>query len=255
MTSAFGVTYRSRPSGRTGSVARWCVAVHAAALVFGGAFAIQLVTSDEEWSLSGGGATAGGAYVIGPFIGPIRIVLTIQAVTLLFAMVGWLWWQSRAHENVWAARAGGRITPAWAVLWWFVPFANMVKPATAVGELLRGSAHLSHERGHDGVMRAVWWTLFLSGQITAYVGLIVLFVQTISTADLRFSATTVGAEDIRAGLWITAVGFLLQAAAAVPAIAIVRTVDRRLARSALDGAGAMTGLPAEPSVPARPDLG
>lgn len=234
MASAFGTTYRFRPPGKTGKVARWSVAAHALALTAGGVAAIVLATGDDEWTLDRAATTSGGAWAFGPMIGPMRGVYAVQAVTSVVAMVSWLTWQSRATENVWATRGPIRVTPGWAVLWWFIPFANMGKPAGSISRLLRATDPPAGLRGRDDLLVVVWWACFLTGQILTYVGFLVLIGEGLSVVAASYAV--VRPSDIDEGLWVAAVGMLLQAASAAPAIAIIGRVDGR--QAGLEGGGA-----------------
>ena len=250
MASAFGTSYRFRPPGAAGRVARWAVAVHAFALAGGGAASIVFATGDGQWRLEQATTTSGGVWAFGPMIGPMRAVFAVQAVTSLVAMVGWLTWQSRATENAWATHAAMRVTPGWAVLWWFIPFANMGKPAGAVSQLVRSTDPASRSRRGDGLLVVVWWAAFLAGQILTFVGFLVLIGEGLSVASASYAVAR--SSDIDEGLWVTAVGMLLQAVSAAPAIAIIGRVDRR--QVALEGERAVAPAALASSPPPRPDM-
>jgi hypothetical protein len=246
VASAFGTSYRFRPPGTAGSAARWAVAVHALALAAGGAASIVFATGDGAWTLDQATTTSGGAWAFGPMIGPMRVVVAVQAVTSIVALVAWLTWQSRATENAWATRGSIGVTPAWAVLWWFIPFANMGKPAGAVSRLVRSTDPAARSRRADDLLVVVWWAAFLVGQILAFVGFLVLIGEGLSVASAGYGVAR--PSDIDEGLWITAVGMLLQAVSAAPAIAIIGRVDRRQAQ--LEWAAVLEPV----ATPPRPDM-
>jgi Domain of unknown function (DUF4328) len=229
-------------------VARWSIGAHALALFAGGIASVMLATGDGSWRLDPAGMTTGGAWAAGPLIAPVRVLLGVQAATLVVAMVAWLTWQALATENAWAVRAPIQVTPGWAVLWWFIPFANMGKPAGSISQLLRSAASVAGIRAHDNPLVVVWWAGFLSGQVLAFIGILVLIGEGISVATASFDV--VRPSDIDEGLWITAAGMLLQAASAAPAIAIIRRVDDRQA------VHEETVVPGTPSLaaPPRPDM-
>lgn len=59
---------------------------------------------------------------------------------LLVIAIVWLIWQHRAQKNLEGLGATWlRFTPGWAVGWWFVPFANLVKPFQTMRELWKAS--------------------------------------------------------------------------------------------------------------------
>jgi hypothetical protein len=47
---------------------------------------------------------------------------------------------SRSPESASRERRGLAFTPGWAVGWWFVPFANLVKPFQSIRELWKASS-------------------------------------------------------------------------------------------------------------------
>jgi hypothetical protein len=93
------------------------------------------------------------------------VVLVIEAA----ALVAFLMWLHRAVSN--ASRLGSRsmeFSPAWAVGWFFVPFANLVKPFQVLKELwLESDLCWTSDRRPDGSSPAhfplipVWWGLWL----------------------------------------------------------------------------------------------
>jgi hypothetical protein len=88
---------------------------------------------------------------------------------VLFAVTGIVWcvWQHRAQRNA-IELAYGKLefTPGWAVGWWFVPFANLVKPFQTVRELWKAS-----HGGHNGRVVTTWsvigwwWGLWLGASV------------------------------------------------------------------------------------------
>jgi hypothetical protein len=88
---------------------------------------------------------------------------------VLFAVTGIVWcvWQHRAQRNA-IELAYGKLefTPGWAVGWWFVPFANLVKPFQTVRELWKAS-----HGGDNGRVVATWsvigwwWGLWLGASV------------------------------------------------------------------------------------------
>ena len=88
--------------------------------------------------------------------------------------IAWLAWQHRGQENLPALGARGtRFTPGWAVGWWFVPIANLVRPVQAVGELVRASDPAGKEVEWKGrpvpVLVWTWWTALVGSRVLAIV--------------------------------------------------------------------------------------
>lgn len=107
-----------------------------------------------------------------------------------------LMWIFRANANV---RALGAVrmdyTPAWAVGWYFVPFANLAMPYLALKDVWKASA-----RPHDppgargpGIVFPLWWTLWLSSNIAANVGFrLALEAETLSEIEAANIAILAG---------------------------------------------------------------
>ncbi|HYD25143.1 MAG TPA: DUF4328 domain-containing protein [Croceibacterium sp.] len=93
------------------------------------------------------------------------------AVAMLICVLLVCLWLHRAHANLHEAGVGGlEYTPGWAVGWYFIPFANLVKPHGAMRELW----HASH--GETGDFRApapslinYWWAAWIAGNIVSNV--------------------------------------------------------------------------------------
>lgn len=77
-------------------------------------------------------------------------------------------WIYRAHANVRDAGYSTDYTPAWAIGWFFIPFANLFKPLDAMGSLWYASGggddDGESERPKSRKMY-VWWATWLSGNI------------------------------------------------------------------------------------------
>ena len=132
LASAFGTTYRFE-LGAPGRAARWACLASAAILSITGIVAITRGASDAEWQvrlfLPPEGSSAQPAFSTF-YPGAIGTVVWIGSLAFLATAVCWLVWQARAHENVWAVPGlpAPTRTPGMAVIWWFIPFANLVMP-------------------------------------------------------------------------------------------------------------------------------
>lgn len=97
------------------------------------------------------------------------VVASVVVWFALFALTGIVWcvWQHRAQRNA-IELAYGKLefTPGWSVGWWFVPFANLVKPFQTVRELWKAS-----HGGYNGRVVATWsvigwwWGLWLGASV------------------------------------------------------------------------------------------
>ena len=76
-------------------------------------------------------------------------------------------WIYRAHANLFVAGIDGlEYTPGWSVGWFFIPFANLVKPYQAMRELWNASHDSSDSfmQSAPGELSA-WWGCFIVGNI------------------------------------------------------------------------------------------
>lgn len=108
----------------------------------------------------------------------IGLISLVKFPVYVFAVVTFLMWIYRCYTNLPPLRSDNmEFSPGWAVGWWFVPFANLVKPFQAVRTLWSESdpdfdpnhGFLSHvQAGAPGFM-ALWWAAWLLSNFTANV--------------------------------------------------------------------------------------
>lgn len=104
------------------------------------------------------------------FIGLISIV---ELLARLATVVVFLIWLHRTYSNLSPLKASGlEFTPGWAVGWWFIPFANLIKPYQAVAETWRESDPDYDERYgfltssvENPWVFPIWWGAFIIGNI------------------------------------------------------------------------------------------
>jgi hypothetical protein len=109
-------------------------------------------------------------------------LLAIGMLTLLkfpvytFAVVTFLMWIYRAYTNLPALRSDSfEFSPGWAVGWWFIPFANLIKPFQAVRNLWNESdpdfdgdpGFMSGIQGGAPGFMAFWWGAWLLSNFVA----------------------------------------------------------------------------------------
>jgi hypothetical protein len=141
----------------------------------------------------------------------------LQFLLLIVTAVIFLRWFKRAYENV--ERLGGerRYGTGWAVGAWFVPILNLWRPKQIANDIWRAS----NSEGDADVSSAVqfWWGAWL---VASWVG----------NATLRpsFSADTPDELQVAAAANVTAV--VLEFAAALLAIWVVRAITARQGSSA-----------------------
>ena len=100
------------------------------------------------------------------FVYMAYVVLFVASVILVSM------WIHRAHANLFAAGLDGlEYTPGWSVGWFFIPFANLVKPFQAMRELWNESHGADNSFG-GATPSSVgwWWGMFWAGNILSNVG-------------------------------------------------------------------------------------
>jgi hypothetical protein len=125
---------------------------------------------------------------------------------LLATGVVWFFWLHRAVAN---GRALGRpteFTPGWAVGWWFVPLANVVRPYQIVRSLM-------DELGAPDNRPVLWWW----GSYLA-AGIFANFASFLRVPDL---------DGLRVFLASSLIAELLRAASAILAFRLVGEIERR----------------------------
>lgn len=92
----------------------------------------------------------------------VGLLVVYLASVVLVAM-----WIHRAHANLHAIGLEGlEFTPGWAVGWYFVPFANLIKPFQAMRELWNTSTGLgdSYSAPAPDAIK-FWWGTWIVGNI------------------------------------------------------------------------------------------
>ena len=115
-----------------------------------------------------------GAVVIqGPTVeGQFRSAEILQSIEFLvliacvFVVGRWIY---RASVNAHALGAEMTFTPGWAVGWYFVPFANLVKPFQAMREIWQASHESSGGYEERVPILGVWWGLWITTNILSNV--------------------------------------------------------------------------------------
>ena len=127
-------------------------------------------------------------------------------------------WTYRAAANLRGlGRWGMANTPGWCVGWYFVPFANIVKPVQAMSEIWRASDPESGEgawiSSPSTPLLALWWGTYLLGGVISWGSVI--------TRDNRFVAGEIGV-----------VACVFNAVAAISLVGIMRGIGRRQEQAA-----------------------
>lgn len=136
----------------------------------------------------------------------IALIYMAYLAAMLICIVLVAMWIHRAHSNLREAGIDGlEFTPGWAVGWYFIPFANLVKPYGAMRELW----HASHGQTGDFAAPApslinYWWAAWIIGNILSNISAQI----TLRSPDSVSAASLIGAAG--SVLSLIAALFLLQ---------------------------------------------
>jgi hypothetical protein len=111
----------------------------------------------------------------------LSVWMGIQSLIILgrfgiyvLTIIVFLIWIYRAHRNLYALRPTYlRFSPGWAVGWWFVPFANLVRPFQVMREIWWESdpdipqeqMFLTESLHGAPTYMGIWWALWLTGNL------------------------------------------------------------------------------------------
>jgi hypothetical protein len=166
------------------------------------------------------------------------LVYLIKFPVYIFTVTMFLVWLHRAHSNLRSLNATHlEFTPGWAVGWWFIPFANLVKPFQAVREVwvesdpnggVGEAGFLSSAARSAPAYMGVWWGLWLISNFVSNVAGRVYDPDTMS--------------DVELGALVFIIPSIVSIIAAIPAIMVVRDITaRQTARAANVGSRVLRG--------------
>lgn len=129
---------------------------------------VFMAAPDAQMNLDGG-ESIHFAYL---FIGLISILEILLRLAVIVVFLIWLY---RSFNNLSALKARNlEFSPGWAVGWWFVPFANLVKPFQVVRELWNESdpdfdeeTGFLHTSAGTPEIIGFWWAAFLLSNFSA----------------------------------------------------------------------------------------
>ena len=151
----------------------------------------------------------------------------LQSFAILSIVPVFIWWTRRATCNVRALGAEKpEFSPAWAIAWWFIPFAMWVQPGRVLNQAWRAS---------DPTLPTEESSAWRKAKLTAWLPIWWVSYWLISTA-WSFPINLLDTEDLTAseiaGISIFALVFdILMAVLAVGTVLVVRALTRRQERA------------------------
>ena len=145
--------------------------------------------------------------VIMMIVGLGYLIVASITIPLFFA------WKNRSCKNAWfLAPHRMSITPPWTVIWYFVPFAQLVKPLDAMKEVIEVSIP------DDPPMKLadLWWTLLISA-LVIYTIIFIISIQ---------AAMSEGVELVRLTIWLSLVATPINMASSLSLLVLIRRITR-----------------------------
>ncbi len=139
----------------------------------------------------------------------------LEIILLIVTAAAFLAWQYRTVSNVpWLGGGTPHWSPAWSVLWWFVPLASLFVPLSVMREVYR---RLAWTPKVSTALVVIWWVTWMGS-------LILERITTVLPVDTL--------ENVHGLLNFTAVAEVTTAIAAILAIVVVRRTESFAARRA-----------------------
>lgn len=115
-------------------------------------------------------------------ISVLIIFLIFQIVITLGLIIFFLKWMYRSYKNLQAFnRKNLRSSPAGAVFWWFIPFANLIIPLRIINEIWHKSDYNYADSDEfsanpsSPVLHNIWWTFWVISIVLALVDIVWAF--------------------------------------------------------------------------------
>ncbi|MFL6208860.1 MAG: DUF4328 domain-containing protein [Pyrinomonadaceae bacterium] len=198
----------------------------AAMLLLGACAGVHFLSAILNGFLAGG--VLGGPSAAGSGEETLSVAAALHTVMLLLTflvyfatVVAFLLWLHRAYSNLRPLGAKQLNTsPGWAVGFFFIPFANLVKPYQAVREVWRWSKPVS---AGDGVIEGLSFTTDSSAPLVGWWWGLWLTSSVAGNLYYRLSDET-GMED--AAPWLGLLNDVMTIIAAALAILMIHSIDR-----------------------------
>ena len=143
-------------------------------------------------------------------------IIAYARMPLIFAtvVVFAIWIYRAAYNTRQLGATGMQFSPGWAVGWYFIPFANLVKPYQAMKEIWKASAAPARWQDQSrGPILPLWWGFFLLSNF-------------LSNASFRFSLFAKGIPQLTAADIVASASDAVDIVASLIALALVRQIYR-----------------------------
>jgi phosphatidylglycerophosphate synthase len=146
-----------------------------------------------------------------------QVIGILQLLLYLLTAVVFGRWIVRANKNVRALGAKDlRITPGWAVGYFFVPIVNLWKPYQAMKDLWRASHDLtSWGTAPASSILPAWWTLWILSNVLGHM-------------SFRMTMAARGLEGLQAATWVQMAGEAMDIPLCLVAMTLVIQVGNGL---------------------------
>lgn len=191
--------------------------VAAAASLVTGAMQLDLLQRAQSGSLSGVALSTAATQS-----DELRGLVAIPFVVAFFGtIVMFCFWTLRMARNTRALGAQDmKISPGWAVGWYFVPIANLFMPYRAMKEIWKASqSPQAWQELRRGAVLPWWWGLFLASSI-------------LGNMEARVTLMAKTMPQLTAATAVSMASDILYAASAVVALILVRDVQGAQTRAA-----------------------
>lgn len=155
----------------------------------------QVLFSDSQIEVSKG-------HYIPTLLGLIGVVSLFEILLRIGTIIFLLIWEYRAFNNLPALKATNlEFSPGWAIGWWFIPFANLVKPYQVMSELWNASdsdfdpkaSFLSNRIGSPKII-GCWWGIWILSNISGRVS------NTMGNAQSQYFPVALAITSILSGI-------------------------------------------------------
>jgi hypothetical protein len=167
-------------------------------------------------------------------VGDVQMGLSLTLAVLF------LLWVHRANKNARALGAEGMLfTPGWCVGWFFVPFANLIKPPQALKEIWKASHPTFGEdwrQVRGSWLFGFWWTLCIVTTVLRYIA-------------YRLTGKAERIPELLDADWISLISELMEVPLVILTLSVVRSIHALQERKSellldLPGQDRHFGLPA-----------